>query len=91
MRPLDRSKRLWHVNKFNIVASDKVALNRSVPDVRRATCRARDFRKGGALRLPSASVVIVFHNEVDREVKRSWSLIRRRLQDHSSGETDLGP
>ena len=68
----DRSKRLWHVNKFNIVASDKVALNRSVPDVRRATCRARDFRKGGALRLPSASVVIVFHNE-------AWSTLLRTV------------
>ena len=69
-----RSKRLWHVNKFNIVASDKVALNRSVPDVRRATCRARDFRKkdGKAVKLPDASVVIVFHNE-------AWSTLLRTV------------
>ena len=69
-----RSKRLWHVNKFNIVASDKVALNRSVPDVRRATCRARDFRKkdGKEVRLPDASVVIVFHNE-------AWSTLLRTV------------
>ena len=67
-----RSKRLWHVNKFNIVASDKVALNRSVPDVRRATCRARDFRKGGKVALPDASVVIVFHNE-------AWSTLLRTV------------
>ena len=69
-----RSKRLWHVNKFNIVASDKVALNRSVPDVRRATCRARDFRKkdGKSVKLPDASVVIVFHNE-------AWSTLLRTV------------
>lgn len=67
-----RSKRLWHVNKFNIVASDKVALNRSVPDVRRATCKARDFRKGGKLVLPDASVIIVFHNE-------AWSTLLRTV------------
>ena len=67
-----RSKRLWHVNKFNIVASDKVALNRSVPDVRRATCRARDFRKGGKAALPDASVIIVFHNE-------AWSTLLRTV------------
>jgi polypeptide N-acetylgalactosaminyltransferase len=67
-----RSKRLWHINKFNLLASDKVALNRSVPDVRKATCRVRDFRKGGALTLPDASVVIVFHNE-------AWSTLLRTV------------
>ncbi|QQP35668.1 Polypeptide N-acetylgalactosaminyltransferase, partial [Caligus rogercresseyi] len=54
------AKRLWHVNKFNIVASDKISLDRSLPDVRKDSCRRISYNISS---LPKSSVVIVFHNE----------------------------
>ena len=65
------SKRLWHVNKFNVVISDKIALNRSLPDVRKPSCVRKDY--SDLDRLPSASVIIVFHNE-------AWSTLLRTVQ-----------
>lgn len=66
-----RAKRLWHINKFNVVVSDRIPLNRSLPDVRKPACAAKQYP--AATRLPSASVVIVFHNE-------AWSTLLRTVQ-----------
>lgn len=38
-----RAKRLWHINKFNIVVSDKIPLNRSLPDVRKPNCQSKEY------------------------------------------------
>lgn len=64
------SKRLWHVNKFNIVASDKISTNRSLPDVRKESCQAKSFELEA---LPVSSVIIIFHNE-------AWSTLMRTIQ-----------
>ena len=62
-----KAKRLYHVNKFNIVASDRISLNRTLPDVRKEACLAKSYQG-----LPDASIVIVFHNE-------AWSTLLRTI------------
>ncbi len=56
-----RSARLWHLHKFNVVASDRIPANRTLKDVRSDACRERTYERLSAL--PAASVIIVFHNE----------------------------
>uniref|UniRef100_A0A0N5AIE0 Polypeptide N-acetylgalactosaminyltransferase n=1 Tax=Syphacia muris TaxID=451379 RepID=A0A0N5AIE0_9BILA len=53
---------------FNIVVSDMISLNRSVPDVRMDECKYWKYPED----LPSVSVVIVFHNE-------GWSPLLRTV------------
>ncbi|KAK7109708.1 probable N-acetylgalactosaminyltransferase 9 isoform X1 [Littorina saxatilis] len=51
---------------FNRLASDKISLERSVPDVRDQACKHIVYPR----QLPTASVVIIFHNE-------AWSPLLR--------------
>ena len=67
-----RGKRLWHINKFNLVASDRISVNRSVPDVRKDACKSEYDEAKMAPGLPSASIIIVFHNE-------AWSTLLRTV------------
>ena len=62
-----KAKRLWHINKFNIVVSDRIPLNRTLPDVRKSSCQKKHYNTPD---LPDASVIIVFHNE-------AWSTLLR--------------
>ena len=55
-----RSKRLFHINEFNIVVSDKISLDRELEDVRSSDCKALSYNN---LLLPTTSIIIVFHNE----------------------------
>ncbi|CAF4925316.1 unnamed protein product, partial [Rotaria magnacalcarata] len=58
----EESKNLDAVMKkefFNLRASDKISLWRSIPDTRDQLCKSTDYPKD----LPTASVVIVFKNE----------------------------
>ena len=52
---------MWHINKFNIVASDKIPVNRTLMDVRKEACKGQTFEE--ASHWYKASVIIVFHNE----------------------------
>ncbi|KAK7871235.1 hypothetical protein R5R35_001094 [Gryllus longicercus] len=63
-----RARRLYRVNRYNLVASDRVPLNRSLPDVRKKRCQGKYSAEG----LPAASVIIVFHNE-------AWSALLRTV------------
>lgn len=65
----DRMKILYHVNKFNIMASDRISVNRSLPDPRKESCKKKIYNVS---HLPDASVIIVFHNE-------AWSTLLRTL------------
>ncbi|CAL1528786.1 unnamed protein product [Lymnaea stagnalis] len=51
---------------FNRIASDKISLERSIKDVRDSRCKSVNYPK----KLPTASVVIIFHNE-------AWSPLLR--------------
>uniref|UniRef100_A0A3Q1GTG6 Polypeptide N-acetylgalactosaminyltransferase n=1 Tax=Acanthochromis polyacanthus TaxID=80966 RepID=A0A3Q1GTG6_9TELE len=46
-------------NKFNQVESDKLRMDRAVPDTRHDHCRHKQWKSD----LPASSVVITFHNE----------------------------
>ena len=61
-------ERLKGVYGFNQLVSDEISLNRSVPDVREDECRNWDYPTN----LPTASVVLVFHNE-------GWSTLFRAI------------
>uniref|UniRef100_A0A8C9TNY1 Polypeptide N-acetylgalactosaminyltransferase n=1 Tax=Scleropages formosus TaxID=113540 RepID=A0A8C9TNY1_SCLFO len=64
----EKMKELFKINQFNLMASDMIALNRSLPDVRLDGCKAKVYPDD----LPNTSIVIVFHNE-------AWSTLLRTI------------
>ncbi|GFY41193.1 polypeptide N-acetylgalactosaminyltransferase 5, partial [Trichonephila inaurata madagascariensis] len=58
----------FKLNQFNLLASDRIALNRSLLDVRMEGCRRKEYPNS----LPTTSIVIVFHNE-------AWSTLLRTV------------
>ncbi|KAH0516198.1 Polypeptide N-acetylgalactosaminyltransferase-like 6 [Microtus ochrogaster] len=49
----------YRENGFNIFVSNKIALERSLPDIRHANCKHKMYLE----RLPNTSIIIPFHNE----------------------------
>lgn len=69
------------VKKFahNRIASDRMPLNRSLPDVRHAECKMIDYDKD----LPSASVILIFNNEILSTLLRTvWSILNRTPEEY---------
>ncbi|XP_033990036.1 polypeptide N-acetylgalactosaminyltransferase 13 isoform X1 [Trematomus bernacchii] len=64
----EKMKELFKINQFNLMASDMIALNRSLPDVRLDGCKTKLYPDD----LPNTSIVIVFHNE-------AWSTLLRTV------------
>lgn len=65
-------------HRYNIYASDKMSLHRSLPDYRPIECRNLTYPK----HLPTVSIIIIFHNEAWSTLLRTvWSII-----DHSPSE-----
>ncbi|XP_041119027.1 polypeptide N-acetylgalactosaminyltransferase 13 [Polyodon spathula] len=64
----EKMKELFKINQFNLMASDMIALNRSLPDVRLEGCKTKVYPGT----LPNTSIVIVFHNE-------AWSTLLRTV------------
>uniref|UniRef100_A0A8D0D9W4 Polypeptide N-acetylgalactosaminyltransferase n=1 Tax=Sander lucioperca TaxID=283035 RepID=A0A8D0D9W4_SANLU len=64
----EKMKDLFKINQFNLMASDMIALNRSLPDVRLDGCKTKLYPDD----LPNTSIVIVFHNE-------AWSTLLRTV------------
>ncbi|GAV02000.1 hypothetical protein RvY_12618-2 [Ramazzottius varieornatus] len=70
----NRSEILFKKEAFNIIASDMISLQRSLPDVRVKECRNIQYDWD----LPTASIVIIFHNEAWSPLLRTvWSVINR--------------
>ncbi|UJR16353.1 hypothetical protein I4U23_003257 [Adineta vaga] len=65
------AKKRFAENQFNILASDLVALNRSIKDQRSSSCLAHKF----PVDLPTTSIVIVFHNEGNSTLLRTLTSI----------------
>ena len=51
-----QARRLFPVNQFNIIASDKISIDRRLEDVRSAECQALSYSPGS---LPPTSIIIV--------------------------------
>ncbi|XP_051867819.1 polypeptide N-acetylgalactosaminyltransferase 13 [Pristis pectinata] len=64
----EKMRELFKINQFNLMASDMIALNRTLPDVRLEGCKTKVYQDD----LPDTSVVIVFHNE-------AWSTLLRTI------------
>ncbi|XP_003745400.1 polypeptide N-acetylgalactosaminyltransferase 13 [Galendromus occidentalis] len=63
-----RSKMLYSINRFNLLVSDKISVDRTLADARKSVCRNISY----AYDLPDTSVIIVFHNE-------AWSTLLRTV------------
>ncbi|XP_068186961.1 polypeptide N-acetylgalactosaminyltransferase 10-like [Antennarius striatus] len=64
----DRVDQAYRENGFNIYVSDRISLNRSVPDIRHPNCKLKLY----AQTLPNTSIIIPFHNE-------GWSSLLRTV------------
>nr|AAW26230.1 SJCHGC09400 protein [Schistosoma japonicum] len=58
----------WKDNAFNQLASDRISVRRYLPDYREGTCKDNKYSRN----LPSASIIICFHNE-------AWSVLLRSV------------
>nr|XP_061801359.1 polypeptide N-acetylgalactosaminyltransferase 10-like isoform X2 [Nerophis lumbriciformis] len=68
MSEADRVDLAYRENGFNIYVSDRISLNRSLPDIRHPNCKEKLY----AEKLPNTSVIIPFHNE-------GWSSLLRTV------------
>ncbi len=65
---------LLHEHNYNLLASDMISLYRSLPDARSNECKSLSYPK----KLPTTSVIIIFHNEGWTTLLRTvWSIINR--------------
>lgn len=64
---VEAAKRFYE-NEFNVVVSDAISVNRSIPDVRPRKCKSIRYPAS----LPATSIVIVFYNE-------AWSTLLRTI------------
>jgi len=71
----DEVKEQYKIHQFNVIASDLISLDRSLPDVRNEYCKAKHFFTDD---LPTTSVIIVFYNEAFSTLLRTiHSIINR--------------
>ncbi|XP_077182591.1 polypeptide N-acetylgalactosaminyltransferase 10 isoform X2 [Paroedura picta] len=68
MSDAERVDQAYRENGFNIFVSDKISLNRSLPDIRHPNCNKKLYHE----KLPNTSVIIPFHNE-------GWSSLLRTV------------
>lgn len=67
-------EKLHTEHKYNLLASDMISLHRSLPDPRCDECKMLSYPE----KLPSTSVIIIFHNEAWTTLLRTvWSVLDR--------------
>ncbi|MFH4978727.1 hypothetical protein AB6A40_005436 [Gnathostoma spinigerum] len=66
----EEKKAKFKLNQFNLMASDMISINRSLPDYRSSKCRI-SASKYKEVRLPDVSIIIVFHNEAKSTLLRT--------------------
>ncbi|XP_073503261.1 polypeptide N-acetylgalactosaminyltransferase 13 isoform X1 [Phyllobates terribilis] len=81
----EKMKELFKINQFNLMASDLIALNRSLPDVRLEGCKTKVYPD----ELPNTSIVIVFHNEAWSTLLRTVHSVINRSPHHLLSEIIL--
>ncbi|KTF75464.1 hypothetical protein cypCar_00036349 [Cyprinus carpio] len=64
----DRVDQAYRENGFNIFVSNRISLNRSLPDIRHPNCKMKLYAED----LPNTSIIIPFHNE-------GWSSLLRTV------------
>ncbi|KAG9464718.1 hypothetical protein GDO78_019480 [Eleutherodactylus coqui] len=74
----EKMKEMFKINQFNLMASEMIALNRSLPDVRLEGCKTKVYPDN----LPTTSVVIVFHNEAWTTLLRTVHSVINRSPRH---------
>lgn len=67
--PKDQMRILYSINRFNLAASDKISVDRKLPDSRKFACRKKQH---DISQLPNTSIIVVFHNE-------AWSTLARTV------------
>lgn len=72
MKPL--INKILKEHNYNLLASDMISLHRTLPDIRPAKCRYLSYPD----KLPTTSIIIIFHNESWTILLRTiWSIINR--------------
>ena len=64
-------KEMFKQNQFNLMASNLISVNRTLPDYRSSKCKS-NTDEIAVHTLPSVSIIIVFHNE-------AWTTLLRGL------------
>lgn len=70
----DLMKKMFKKHNFNLLASDMISLNRTLKDARFPECKNIRY----PMRLPTNSIVIIFHNEPWSTLIRTISSILHR-------------
>ncbi|KAI4462457.1 n-acetylgalactosaminyltransferase [Holotrichia oblita] len=81
----DKYDDLYKVNGFNAALSDKIALDRALPDIRNKGCKTKKYLKN----LPTVSVIVPFHNEHWTTLLRTAHSVVNRSPPHLLKEVIL--
>lgn len=75
---IELNEKLYNKTGFSVVISDKISVNRSILDTRASACKTLKY----LAKLPTTSVIIIFHNEVKSVLLRTvHSVINRTPPD----------
>lgn len=66
--PYPKDQQLYSINRFNLAVSDKISVDRKLPDPRKVSCRQKKYQLNNV----NTSIIIVFHNE-------AWSTLVRTV------------